>query len=71
MKNETLDLIPDDELIGLMRDYFETRCQGSIDLLLNRELEQLARNLRYGVEDYANLAETSEEEVDEEEVNFE
>jgi len=64
LKNETLDLLPDDDLIKLMRDYFENRCKGSLELLFNRDLEQLARNLRYGVEDYANLDEVSEDPED-------
>ncbi len=68
IKNETLDLISDDELIILMRDYFEKRCQGSLELLLNRELEQLARNLRFGIDDYSNLDEKSDDHDDEEEM---
>ena len=61
MKNETLDLISDDELIELMKDYFETRCRGSLDLLKHRELEQLARNLRFNITNYANVNEFHEE----------
>ena len=48
MKNETLDEVGDDDLIALMRDYFENSCGGSIELLEGRELEQLARNIRFG-----------------------
>ncbi|PKM83237.1 MAG: hypothetical protein CVU89_00315 [Firmicutes bacterium HGW-Firmicutes-14] len=65
-KNETLDEISDDELISLMKKYFDQNCQGSIELLQNRELELLARNIRYGVTDYANLCEDAEESIDEE-----
>lgn len=61
MKNETLELISDDELIELMKDYFEHRCQGSLDLLKHRELEKLARNLRFGVSEYAKVSEDYEE----------
>lgn len=64
MKNETLELLPDDELIELMRDYFENRCKGSLELLKDRELDKLARNLRYGVPDYSNMEETEVDEVD-------
>jgi hypothetical protein len=65
-KNETLDEISDDELISLMKKYFDGRCQGSIELLQNRGLESLARNIRYGINDYANLCKDSEESFDEE-----
>lgn len=47
-KNETLDLISDDELIGFMKSAFDGSCQGSLDLLAGRELYQMARNLRFG-----------------------
>jgi hypothetical protein len=67
MKNETLDLIPDDELIGLMRNYYENRCRGSLELLKHRELEKLARNLRFGVPDYANMDDSDDEAQYEEE----
>lgn len=46
-KNETLDLLGDDDLIGLMRKSFD-KCSGSLDLLANRELEAMAHNIRYG-----------------------
>ena len=64
-KNETLDEISDDELISLMKKYFDRNCQGSMELLQHRELEALARNIRYGISDYANLCEDTEEYFDE------
>jgi hypothetical protein len=48
-KNETLDLISDDDLIKFMKSAFDGVCQGSIGLLSGRELYQLARNLRFGL----------------------
>ncbi len=48
-KNEMLDEIGDDELLSLMKDYFDHNCQGSIELLQNRELETLARSIRFGM----------------------
>ncbi|MGX8701267.1 DUF6323 family protein [Caproiciproducens sp.] len=54
-KNETLDLISDSELIAFMKDAFENRCGGSLDLLANRELQKLAENLRFGRADYTNM----------------
>lgn len=47
-KNETMDLISDDALIKHMKISFNGICQGSLDLLSQRELFNLARNLRYG-----------------------
>lgn len=63
-KNETLDELGDDELISLMKKYFDHNCQGSVELLQNRELEALARNIRYGIQDYADLSEDTEEYFD-------
>lgn len=47
-KNETLDLISDDDLIKYMKKAFNGVCKGSLELLAGRELAKLARNLRYG-----------------------
>lgn len=47
-KNETLDLISDEELIKLMKISFDGICQGSTELLSGRELAKAAHNLRYG-----------------------
>lgn len=47
-KNETLDLMSDDDLIQYMKNAFDGVCQGSLELLAGRELYKLARNLRYG-----------------------
>src|SRR5665647_452409 len=46
-KNETLDRMSDDDLIKYMKKYFNGICQGSLDLLKFRELEKMARNVRY------------------------
>ena len=47
-KNETMDIISDDSLIKHMKAAFDGICQGSLDLLKGRELDRLARNLRFG-----------------------
>jgi len=47
-KNETLDLISDDDLIKFMKTAFDGTCQGSLELLAGRELDRFARNLRGG-----------------------
>lgn len=54
-KNETMDLIGDDELIDIMKMYFDGYCQGSIELLEGKVLYKIAENLRNGVKDYSNL----------------
>lgn len=68
VKNETMNLISDDELIEFMKDSFENRCMGSLELLKGRELEKLADNLRRGVHEYRNMEyeEEAEEEPNEE-----
>ena len=67
MKNETLDLIGDDELIEIMKDIFENRCRGSLELLQGRELETLARNIRFGIKDYKVIDEKDDKDPEEEE----
>ncbi len=64
-KNETLDLISDDELIKFMKNSFDGKCQGSIELLSERELAKMARNLRYGyAPDYSEDSGCEEEDED-------
>ena len=46
-KNETNDLMSDDELIKFMKISYDSICQGSLELLSRRELNNLARTLRY------------------------
>lgn len=66
-KNETLDLISDDDLIKFMKDSFDGKCQGSLELLSGRELYNMARNLRYGYDpDYSEDLECDEEDENEE-----
>ncbi len=48
-KNETLDEIPDDELIAFMKDEFDGPCQGSLDYLEETVLDKLARRARSGL----------------------
>jgi len=47
-KNESMDMISDDELIGFMKNRFDGVCQGSLEYLSNTTLEELCRNTRYG-----------------------
>lgn len=46
MKNETEDNLSDDEIIEMLKDFFENYCKGSIELLQGREIESFARNQR-------------------------
>lgn len=47
-KNESLDEYSDEELIDIMKDYFEHECQGSIEYLQESKLEDICRKKRYG-----------------------
>lgn len=49
LKNDTLDSLPDDDLIGVMKQCFDDDCEGSLELLAGRDMEAMARNVRaYG-----------------------
>ncbi len=50
-KNDTLDEIPDDELIEFMKEQFDGPCQGSVDYLEDTALEGFARKTRFGFHD--------------------
>jgi hypothetical protein len=64
-KNETLDLMSDDELIKYMKKAFDGVCQGSLDLLSGRELDKAAHNLRNGKDpDYSEDDISDEEDED-------
>jgi len=47
-KNETDDLIGDEELIKLMRKLFDEVCRGDFELLETEELDKLSRSVRDG-----------------------
>ena len=47
-KNESEDMISDDELIQFMKNRFDTVCQGSLEYLEGTTLEELCRNTRRG-----------------------
>lgn len=55
-KNETLDEIDDDELISWMKSSFDHSCRGSVDLLQTRDLEIMARGVRFGIDDQDNFS---------------
>jgi len=49
-KNESMDQIPDDDLILFMKQHFDGICEGSLEYLSGTSLEDLCRNTRYGYE---------------------
>jgi len=51
-KNETLELVPDDELIKFMKKYFDEVCQGSVEFLQSTMLESYSRDVRYNKKEY-------------------
>lgn len=67
-KNETLDLMSDDDLIKFMKNKFDGICQGSLELLSGRELANMAHNLRFGyTPDYSEDSLKMEEEDEDDE----
>ena len=70
IKNESQDSLSDDELILLMKKYFDSNCRGSVELLQNRELEAIARNIRYGISHYEDIYDKADyfDEEDEEDL---
>lgn len=61
-KNESMDNISDDELISLMKKYFDNNCEGPIELLQNRDLETLAHNIKYNIDNYWEIDQYNAEE---------
>lgn len=53
-KKESLEL-PDDELLHLMKRYFDDICQGSIEYLQTTILENYCRDLRYDRKEYQEM----------------
>ncbi|MDF2541484.1 MAG: hypothetical protein K0S47_1202 [Herbinix sp.] len=54
-KNETLEDMTDDELILLMKDYYNDECQGSVEYLQATVLENISRDIRYRSNYYKDL----------------
>ena len=54
-KTEALEDLTDDELIKIMKLYFEEVCQGDIQLLQSTMLENYCRDIRYGKMEYQDL----------------
>lgn len=54
-KKEAMEELTDDELIRIMKLYFEDVCQGDVELLQTTMLENYCRDIRYGTKEYRNL----------------
>ncbi len=54
-KKEAIEELTDDELIKIMRMYFEEVCQGDVELLQTTMLENYCRDIRYGTKEYQSL----------------
>ncbi len=55
-KNEALEELSDDELIGIMKKYYDDECQGSIEYLSTSILENYCRDIRYGTKEYKDYS---------------
>ena len=45
-KNETYDKLSDDELIAIMRDSYDNECEGSLELLQCRTLDNISHDIK-------------------------
>ncbi len=51
-KNESIDMLSDDELIEFMKKEFDGQCNGSLEQLEETILEEFARNIRVHGQNY-------------------
>lgn len=66
VKEESLDVLTDDEVIDVMFDFYEKESGGSIEILQNRDMDYLCRKIRntaLGIANYEimNLTEDADE----------
>ncbi|MNP19866.1 hypothetical protein D3C76_1124160 [compost metagenome] len=69
-KNETLDFVGDDELIEIMKNYFDNECQGSLEQLRDKYLDSIAHNIKYGVKDYLKIDDKEEDQEEDEQQDY-
>ncbi len=62
-KNESMDELTDDELIGIMRAAFEGECQGSLEYLEETYLEKFARTVRANTQKFIGRYVVESEEI--------
>lgn len=67
LKNESMEAIPDDELVDFMKQHFDGSCHGSAELLTDACLEGLARGVRFGTGATSAEAPDTEEDSDDDE----
>ena len=53
-KNESLEELTDEELLKIMKYYFDHDCQGDLEFLQSTILENVCRSIRYGRRDFGN-----------------
>lgn len=51
-KNESMDGLTDDELLEVMKNAFDGECEGALEYLEDTILENLARSIRRGEDDF-------------------
>lgn len=64
-KNESMEQLSDDELLRIMKDYFDHKAHGSLDYLANTLLETVCHAIRTGqanIKDDENTEEDSDNE---------
>ncbi|HWT74456.1 MAG TPA: DUF6323 family protein [Mobilitalea sp.] len=54
-KNESMEILSDDELIKRMKMYFDDVCHGSIEYLQTTMLENYCRDIRYDTKEYEEM----------------
>ena len=54
-KNESIEELSDDELIKLMKKYYDDVCQGSLEYLNSTMLENYCRDVRYHTKEYRDM----------------
>lgn len=60
-KNETMDCLSDDEMISVMKEFYDGYCNGSIELLEGKVLYRIAQNIRSGVKDYMDISDEKDQ----------
>ncbi len=65
-KNESLERVSDDELIGYIKKVFDGRAQGSVEYLEGTSLEELCRSAREGYDPFVRNEDENRNEVEDE-----
>ena len=65
VKEESLDILTDEEVIDIMYDFFERESGGSLEILQGRDMDYLCRKIRNTANGIADDDNESEEDFDE------